>query len=148
MTVRQMIRIVIAWGLVTVFVQSLSSFCDSTGSACQGLATVGGLLALVQLGGLIGAPLALILNRQVRSASVVVVLSIALSMALAALAVQVLVWFEAATRLLLVASATAYGVGLAALLNTEPDHAERQGRSRLPGDAARYADPHHGEAPR
>lgn len=110
-TVRGMMRFVAGFGLVTVMVQAV------------GLGDLGGLLALVQLCGLVGAPLAMILDRHVRSASVVVALSIALSMALSALAVQVLIWFSVAYRMLLVVTATAYGLGLASLLAGEPEPA-------------------------
>jgi hypothetical protein len=109
-----MVRVVVAWGLAALVCQAV------------GLDNLGGLLALVHLGGLIGAPLALTLNRQVRSPSVVVVLSIALSLALSALAVQSLIWFSAANRLLLIAVGTAYGVGLALLLSDVQDPAEAQ----------------------
>lgn len=108
-TVRGMMRFVAAFGVVTVVAQVV------------GLSDLGGLLALVQLCGLVGAPLAMILDRHVRSASVVVALSIALSMALSALAVQVLIWFSVAYRVLLVVTATAYGIGLASLLAGEPE---------------------------
>lgn len=108
-TVRGMMRFVAGFGLVTVMAQVV------------GLSNLGGLLALVQLCGLVGAPLAMILDRHVRSASVVVALSIALSMALSALAVQVLIWFSVAYRVLLVVTATAYGLGLASLLAGEPE---------------------------
>ncbi len=107
-TVRGMIRFVAAFGLVTV------------AALAAGFGNLGGLLALVQLCALVGAPLAMILNRQVRSAGVVVALSIALSMAVSALAVQVLIWFSVAYRVLLVVTATAYGLGLASLLMGEP----------------------------
>lgn len=108
-TVRGMMRFVAGFGVVTAL------------ALAAGFGNVGGLLALVQLCGLVGAPLAMILDRHVRSASVVVALSIALSMALSALAVQVLIWFSVAYRVLLVITATAYGLGLASLLVGEPE---------------------------
>lgn len=108
-TVRGMMRFVAGFGVVTAV------------ALAAGFGNVGGLLALVQLCGLVGAPLAMILDRHVRSASVVVALSIALSMALSALAVQVLIWFSVAYRVLLVITATAYGLGLASLLVGEPE---------------------------
>lgn len=108
-TVRGMMRFVAAFGVVTVI------------ALAAGFGNVGGLLALVQLCGLVGAPLAMILDRHVRSAGVVVALSIALSMALTALAVQVLIWFTVAYRILLVITATAYGLLLASLLVGEPE---------------------------
>lgn len=113
MTVRQMIRIVVLFGLATLAIQAL------------GLDTLGGLMALVHLCGLVGAPLAMLLDRQVRSPSVVVVLSIVLSIAVSALAVQSLIWFVAADRLLLIAVATGYGAGVAALLASDHDPAVR-----------------------
>ncbi len=109
MTVRQMMYLVGGWGLVTMIALLI------------GLETVGGLLALVQLGGLIGAPLAIVLNRQLRSIPVVVALSVALSIALSALAVQSLIWFGAATGVLLVLTGTAYGCVLAYLLGFSDD---------------------------
>lgn len=108
-TVRGMMRFVAGFGVVTAV------------ALAAGFGNVGGLLALVHLCGLVGAPLAMILDRHVRSASVVVALSIALSMALSALAVQVLIWFSVAYRVLLVITATAYGLGLASLLVGEPE---------------------------
>jgi CBS-domain-containing membrane protein len=105
MTVQSLTRIVLGWGLATMVCQIV------------GLDNVGGLMALIHLGGLIGAPLAMTLNRHLRSPSVMVALSIALSIALSALAVQSLIWFAVANRLLLIAVGTAYGVGLAALLS-------------------------------
>jgi len=95
---------VCAWGAVTAAALS------------AGLATVGGLLAFVHLGGLIGAPLAVVMHRRLRSVPVTIVLSVALSLALSALAAQSLTWFEAATDVLIVITATAYGVVLAYLL--------------------------------
>lgn len=105
MTFRQTMTVIGVWGLVTVLALVI------------GLHTVGGVLALVQLGGLVGAPLALILNRQLRSVPAVVALSIALSLALSALAVQSLIWFGVANRSLLVLTATAYGLVLSFLLS-------------------------------
>ena len=113
MTVRLMIRIVIGWGVATFGVQLVAR--GGIGG------DIGGLMALVQMGGLIGAPLALILNRNLRSTSAVLALSIALSIALSALAVQSLIWFAVATRLALIATGTAYGAALALLLSAEPD---------------------------
>ena len=81
-----------------------------------GLDTLGGLLALVHLGLLIGAPLALVLHHRLRSIPVTVVLAVALSLALSALAAQSLIWFDAATDVLVVITATAYGGTLAYLL--------------------------------
>lgn len=109
--VRRMILLVLGFGALTMLVQ------------VAGLGSLGGLMALVQLGAFIGAPLALILNRHLRSASVTFVLSIALSMALTALAVQTLIWFTAATRLSTLAAATLYGAAIAWLLSSEPDTA-------------------------
>ena len=83
-----------------------------------GLETIGGLFALLQLGLFVGAPLAVVLHHEVRSWRVVAVLAATLSVALSAIAVQVLVWFEIATGELLVVTATAYGVALAWLLSS------------------------------
>jgi hypothetical protein len=104
MSVRQMTLVVAGWGLATA------------AALLIGLDTVGGLLALVHLGAVVGAPLALLLARQVRSVPVAVVLSIALSLALSALASQMLIWFGVASRELLVLTATAYSGVLASLL--------------------------------
>ena len=104
MTFDRTMKVMGGWGLVTVVALVL------------GLHTIGGLLALVQLGGLIGAPLALTLNRQLRSVPTAIALSIALSLALSALAVQSLIWFGVANKSLLVFTATAYGLALSFLL--------------------------------
>jgi hypothetical protein len=108
MTARQVTLAVTGWGVVTAIVLAL------------GFDTVGGLAALVHLGGLIGAPHAMLLARQARSLPVVAVLSIALSLAMSALAAQALIWFDAASGPLLVVTATAYSAVLAALL-ASPD---------------------------
>lgn len=109
MTVRRMILVVLAFGAATMAVQAV------------GLGDLGGLMAFIQLGGLLGAPLAMILNRHLRSTSVAFVLSIGLSLSLTALAVQSLTWFTAATRLSTIAVATLYGAGMAWLLAAEPE---------------------------
>lgn len=103
-----MIAVVVGSGVLTVVLLVL------------GFETAGGLLALVQLGGLIGAPLALVLNRRLRSIPVVVALSFGLSLALSALSVQSLIWFGTATGELLVVTGTAYGCLVAALVG-QPD---------------------------
>ena len=109
-----MAKFVAGWGVATVV------------AAVAGLGTIGGLLALIQLGGLIGAPLALVLNRELRSGSVVVVMSLALSLALSALAVQSLIWFGIASSPLVVVVGTTYGIVLALLLaETERPEAVR-----------------------
>ena len=93
-----------------------------------GFGTVGGLMALVQLGGLVGAPVALVLHRSLRSWPVSVVISGVLSLSLSALAGQSLVWFGFAIPEAVVLAATAYGLGLAWLLdNSSTDVAERTG---------------------
>ena len=109
MTVRQMTLVVTGWGLATAV------------ALLVGLDTVGGLLALVHLGAVVGAPLAVLLARQTRSVAVVIVLSIALSLALSALTAQVLIWFGVASRVLLVLAATAYSGALASLLPQPED---------------------------
>jgi hypothetical protein len=116
MTVGRMIVVVVAFGAATAAVQ------------LAGWGDLGGLMALVQLGGLIGAPMALILNRHLRSTAAAFALSIALSIALSALSVQSLIWFTVATRLSLIVTGTLYGAGLAWLLAAEPD-TEQVGRS-------------------
>lgn len=116
MTVRRMILVVLGFGAATFAVQ------------LAGLGDLGGLMALIHLTGLIGAPLALILNRHVRSTPAVLALAVALSVAQSALAVQVLVWFSVATRLALIATATLYSAGIAWLLSSETV-AEPVGRS-------------------
>ncbi|MGI9614637.1 MAG: hypothetical protein ACR2QO_17125 [Acidimicrobiales bacterium] len=104
MNLRIALLVVCGWGIATV------------GALVAGFATVGGLLAFVHLGGLIGAPLAVVMHRRLRSVPVAIALSVALSLALSALAAQSLTWFEGATDVLIVVVATAYGVALAYLL--------------------------------
>lgn len=108
MTVRRMRRLVAGWALVTVIAHLL------------GLGDVGGLLSFILLGGLIGAPLALHLGRNLRSTTATITVSLALSFSLTAVAVQSLVWFHQAQRVLIILLATAYGLGLASLLD-DPD---------------------------
>lgn len=118
-SVRQLATWVGLFGLVTV------------GLMLIGQQTIGGLLALLQLGGLVGAPLAWLLHPQLRSRAVVAVIGVALSIALSALAAQALVWFDLAEPELVVLAATVYGVVLAWLLSSEqqltveetPEHA-------------------------
>jgi hypothetical protein len=102
-TTGTLLVVVVGWGLST--------------AACLtvGLATVGGLLALVQLGVLVGAPLALSLGRQLRAQAVTVVVSVALSVALSALAAQSVRWFGLGHPALVVVAATVYGAVLAIL---------------------------------
>lgn len=83
-----------------------------------GLDSIGGVFALFQLGLFVGAPLAVVLHHELRSWRVVIVVAAALSVALTAIAVQVLIWFRVATSELLVVSATSYGVVLAWLLSS------------------------------
>jgi len=104
-TVRESVWVVGAIGLLTIVLLVV------------GADTIGGLLALVQLGLLIGSPLALVLHRELRSWSVVAVVAVALSVALSAIAAQALIWFELATPPLIVATATAYGIAVAVLLS-------------------------------
>lgn len=78
---------------------------------------IGGVLALFQLGFMVGAPLAFVLHRRLRSWQVVLVVAVALSIALSAISVQFLIWFRIASAELLVTTATAYGVVLALLLS-------------------------------
>jgi hypothetical protein len=95
---------VCAWGAATV------------AALLAGLDTLGGLLAFVHLAALIGSPLAVVMHRRLRSVPVAIALSIAVSLALSALAAQSLTWFDAATDVLIVITSTAYGTTLAYLL--------------------------------
>lgn len=104
-----MMLLVAGWGLATLAALLL------------GFETIGGLLALIHLGGLVGAPLAMILNRQLRSIPVVIALSVALSIALSAVAVQSLIWFRVASGPALVLAGTVYGCVLAGLLQATAD---------------------------
>lgn len=106
-SVRQLATLVGLCGLMTV------------GLMLIGPQTIGRLLALLQLGGLVGSPLAWLLLPQLRSRAVVAVVGLALSLALSALAAQSLVWFDLAEPELVVLAATAYGVVLAWLLSSE-----------------------------
>jgi len=81
-----------------------------------GAGTVGGLMALVHLCFLVGAPLALLVADDLRSRAAVVVVAAALSVAIAAIAVQSLVWFRLASAELIVVLATIYGLVLAQLM--------------------------------
>lgn len=81
-----------------------------------GAGTVGGLMALVHLCFLIGAPLAILVADDLRSRAAVVVVAAALSVAIAAIAVQSLVWFRLASAELIVVLATVYGLVLAQLM--------------------------------
>ena len=81
-----------------------------------GLNTIGGVFALFHLGLFVGAPLALVLQKELRSWMVATVISAVLSVALSAIAVQLLVWFRIASGELVVVTATAYSVVLALLL--------------------------------
>ena len=87
---------------------------------------VGEVLAMIQLGVVVGAPLAMLLHHELRSWPVVIVVGIGLSIALTSLAAQSLIWFDLAGPEMLVMLATGYGVALAWLLSTadlgrEPD---------------------------
>ncbi len=96
---------IVAFGLLTSLVLAL------------GFGTLGGLMALVQLGGLIGAPTASLLRDDLRSRAAAIVIASVLSIAVTAIAVQSLVWFELASAELIVLLATVYGVLLARLLS-------------------------------
>lgn len=89
----------------------------TAGALAIGFGTIGGLMALVQLGGLVGAPVALVLHRSLRSWPVSLIVSGALSLALSALAGQSLVWFGFAAPETVVLAATVYGLGLAWILD-------------------------------
>lgn len=92
-----------------------------------GLGTVAGLLALVHLGGGVGAPLAARLASRARSVPLLVVLSMGLSLATTAVAAQSLLWFGLAHAPLIVVAATCYGVALAELLPAAPATAAGRG---------------------
>ncbi len=81
-----------------------------------GAGTVGGLMALVILCCLVGAPLAMLVADELRSRAAVVVVAIALSIAIAAIAAQSLIWFDLALAELIVLLATVYGLVLAQLM--------------------------------
>ncbi len=81
------------------------------------LDTLSGVLGLIHLGGLIGAPLGFVLLGQLRSPAVAVVVSIAFSAAMTALAAQLLLWFGFTERPLLIATATAYALVVATLVS-------------------------------
>lgn len=106
MTVRQGAWVVGVFGALTALALAV------------GADTVGGVMALFQLGFLVGAPLAIVLYHDLRSWPVVCVVSLALSIALSAIAVQFLIWFRVASGELIVATATTYGVVLALLLSS------------------------------
>lgn len=98
-----------------------------------GVDTLGSILALFQLCLLVGAPTALQLADALRSRAAVVVLSVALSIAITALAVQSLVWFHLAISELIVLTSTAYGIVIAVLLDADTWPGLR-GRSADGGD--------------
>ncbi len=81
-----------------------------------GAGTVGGLMALVHLCLLVGVPLATLVADDLRSRAAVVVVAAALSVAIAAIAAQSLVWFRLASPELIVVLATVYGLVLAHLM--------------------------------
>ncbi len=91
-----------------------------------GFDSLGGLLAFFQLGLLVGAPLAVILQMELRSWPVSVVVVVPLSIALSAISTQFLIWFRVGSPPLIVLTASAYGIGLALLVAS----AARLGESR------------------
>lgn len=97
-----------------------------------GLDTIGGVLALFQLGLFVGAPLAVLLHEELRSWPVVVAISGALSIALSAISVQFLIWFKIASSELTVVTATAYGVILVLLLASSEFRSPEPGSRRVP----------------
>ena len=109
---------IVGFGILTAVVLAL------------GAGTVGGLMAVLQLGGLVGAPTAVLLVDDLRSRAAAVVLASVLSVALTAIAVQSLVWFELATAELIVLLATAYGIVLARLLTSTADGRQPRGVGR------------------
>ncbi len=83
-----------------------------------GARSLASMFALLQLGGLVGSPVAIVLHHELKSWPSVGVVAVALSISLSALAVQSLIWFGAASAASIVATATAYGVALAWLLSS------------------------------
>jgi len=106
-SVRQLAAGVLLFGLVTIFFMMI------------GPRAIGQVFALIQLGVLVGLPLAWLLRPQLRSTAVVGVVGVALSIALSGLAVQSLIWLSLAGREVIVAAATLYGVVLAWLLSSD-----------------------------
>lgn len=123
MTLRQIAWVVGGFGALTALTLLL------------GLDNLGGIMALIQLGLLVGSPLAYVLRNDLKSWQVVFVVSAALSVALTAITVQFLIWFRVAVAELVVVSATAYGVVLAWLLSSF-DRADRAGRRTGAGGAS------------
>lgn len=101
--------VVAGWGTVTTLVLVL------------GASSVGALMALIHLGVLVGAPLAIVVSRQLRVTATAAVMSVTLSVALSALTAQSLVWFGLARPWLVVALTTVYGLLLSALVSDEPE---------------------------
>lgn len=97
---REMATITVGFGLTSAILLTLD------------VGVIGEVLAMVQLGALVGAPLATLLRDEARSWPVLIVIGIGLSIALTSLAAQSLVWFNLAGRELLVLVATGYGVAL------------------------------------
>ncbi len=105
MNIRQLAWVVAAFGALTALM------------LLAGANSIGGVMALVQLCFLVGSPLAFVMFDQLRSWQVVVVVAAALSVALSAISVQFLIWFRIASPVLLVVTATVYGVILALLFS-------------------------------
>lgn len=116
MTVRTAGMTVAAVGLVTLVLFAVGADAPA------------GLLALLQLGGLVGTPLAVVLHHELKSWPSVGVVAIALSISLSALAVQSLIWFDISSSPMIVATATVYGVVLAWLLSSS-DYGRPEGRN-------------------
>lgn len=91
-----------------------------------GADSVGGLLALFQLGLLVGAPLAIILQTELRSWSMAVVIAVPLSIALSAISTQFLIWFRIGSAPLIVLTASCYGIVLALLVASTTNFGETQ----------------------
>lgn len=81
-----------------------------------GADNLGGLLALFQLGLLVGAPLAIILQVELRSWPMATVIAVPLSIALSAISTQFLIWFRIGSPPLIVLTASCYGIMLALLV--------------------------------
>lgn len=101
-----------------------------------GLKTPGRLLAFIQLTALVGAPLASLLDKQLRSRPVMFVVGVALSISLSSLAAQSLIWFDLAGPALLVAVATGYGMALTWLLAAAGFDSDREAAEATTGGKA------------
>ena len=119
-SVRQLGIWVVLSGLVTV------------GVLLAGWDTAGRILTLLQLGTLVGLPLAFVLRDHLGAGLFIVAAGFALSFALSGLAAQSLIWFGLGGPALVVIVATVYGVALAWLLSSDPESAANGLRAETP----------------